>query len=260
MTEPPDDHLDELLRRANPVDEARLPLPAEHSGAQLLYEQITGTPYGGAKPRRRGFGSVLAAIAALALLGGGVAVASRVSSHPSHRLDVLCYGQARLDTPATSVDAGPDGPVAACAGAWAAGQVGHGPVPLLVACVTTTGVVAVFPSAPGAEVCRQLGLGALHVSGTPTTLPPGTSPPTTDVVVEMHDAVIQSLSSACLTSTQAQATVESILTKAKLSWTVTVPSPFPPGRPCASPAFDEGRDQVILVGIPPAGLPSSPAP
>jgi len=261
VTDDRDDPLDELLRRANPVEETRLALPAEHAGAQLLYEKITGTPYGGQGVRRRRLGGLMAAIAALAALGGGAAYASLGPHHATERLVVLCYSQARLGTRAAAVSAGVDGPVASCAGAWAAGEVGSGPVPLLVACVATTGVAAVFPSAPGADVCRQLGLAALPASGpTPNETPPTAGPPTTDPLVAMRQAVTQSLGSGCFGSTAAKSTVEQILANIGLHWTVVVPEPFPASRPCASPAFDEIRQQVVLVGIPPTGLPRPPTP
>jgi hypothetical protein len=249
----PSEHLDDLLRRANPVDETRLPLPVDHPPAQMLYEKITGTPYAGAgKPPRRRLGTFMAAIAALVAVGGGAAYAGLRPSRVTTHLSVLCYGQDRLDAPVADVTASAGGPIAACSAAWAAGHVGHGPTPLLAACVAPTGIAAVFPSAPGANVCEQLGLSTLPVAGgAATTL----RPPTTEATVffQVRDAIVQSLLNECLDQAAATATIEKILSRSGLAWTVTVPTPFPSNRPCASPAFDETRRQVILVGIPRVG-------
>ena len=139
-----------------------------------------------------------------------------------------------------------------CSAAWAAGHVGRGPTPLLAACVAPTGVAAVFPSAPGANVCEQLGLSILPIAGGAATIPgPATTEPA--VFLQVRDAIVQSLLNACLDQATAAATVEKILSRSGLAWTVTVPTPFPSNRPCASPAFDESRRQVILVGIPRVG-------
>jgi hypothetical protein len=251
MTDPAPD-LDELLRRANPVDETRLPLPVDDLRAQLLYEKITGTPYaGGKRSSRRRFGTFMAAIAALVVLGSGAAYAGLRAGHVSTHLTVECYGQDRLDSPGVVVSATVGGPIAACAGAWEAGSVGRGPVPLLAACVAPGGVAAVFPTAPGADVCAQLGLTPVAVGGAATKSLAATSTTSPDdLFVEVRTGIVQSMSNSCLDSPTAKAIVQAILKEAGLAWTVTGPAAFPPDRPCASPAFDEQHQQVILVGIP----------
>jgi hypothetical protein len=247
----PTDHLDDLLRRANPVDEARLPLPVDDPQAQLLYEKITGTPYAG-RPKRsaRRFGTFMAAIAALAAIGGSVAYASLRPGHVTAHLSVECYGQDSLDSPAVSVSAGPGGPIVACADAWAAGHVGRGPVPLLAACVAPTGIAAVFPTAPGANVCAQLNLTPLATASASTAPRALTTTATVDLFLQVRAAVVAGLSVACLDGATAMVTVKKIVADAGLEWSVTEPTPFPADRPCASPAFDEARREIILVGIP----------
>lgn len=249
--------LDQLLEATNPVDENRLPLAAESPTAQLLYEKITGTPYGG-KPsrasRRRWLGPGLAALIAAGGIGGATAYAV-ANNHVTQRLAVACYAGPSEQSEQVAVNAESDGPVATCTHAWEQGHVGSGPVPLLVACVTPQGVAAVFPSAPGADLCSQLGLPSLPAGATSlnatTTSAPNTTLPAHTLSPTLENAIISQLRATCLTASQAQASLTAILTKAHTGWTVIIPTPFPPGRPCASPGFDEPTRQVILTGIPP---------
>ena len=257
-----DRELDDLLRAANPIDEGDLPMPSESPSAQLLYEKITGTPYSGiarrAKRRWRGLGLT----ALLAVAGGGAAAAYAISSHVTTHLAVTCYDAPSLESHALVVPAEAAGPVATCSRAWAAGRLGTGPVPLLVACATPQGVAAVLPSALGADVCGQLGLPALPAgassfsSTTATTAAPtpptdaaGTLPPA------IRDAIIEDLRSTCASSADAERAITKLLAKANVTWTVVTPTPFPSGRPCASPGFDEDGKRVVLTGIPPISGP-----
>jgi hypothetical protein len=252
-----DDRLDELIRRANPVAEERVALPADEPAAQFVYEQITGTPYGGRRPRRPRLPWVIAALVALTGLGGGVAYATLTPGHVTRRVFVLCYGEDGLHTPAVGVLSADNGPIAACAGAWETGQVGHGPVPLLAACVAPSGTAAVFPSAPGTDICAQLGLARLGSGSAPGTSAPTSTTLASGNFIEARDAIIASLREACLDSSAATATVRQILDSAGVHWTVAVPTPFAPDRPCASPAFDEDNDRVLLIGIPASDFPST---
>lgn len=254
-------HLDKLLRRANPVREHELPIPAEATGAQQLYQRITGTPYAG-RPAPRGVRhrrliAVLAAVMTTAGVGGVAAYASLNHSVTKH-FAVSCYAGPSLDAKDVAVDALAGGPVATCAQAWSEGHVGNGAVPLLAACITPQGIAAVFPAAPGADVCAQLGLPALPPGA--ETLPANTTTtgPTTTLTAEglpvpIRDAIITNLQRTCLTAPQAQESITALLTKADIPWKVAVPTPFPPERPCASPGFDEIDQTVVLTGIPRPG-------
>jgi hypothetical protein len=251
-----DRELDNLLRTANPVDEGRLPLPSESPGAQLLYEKITGTPYGGSarRARRRWAGPGLAALIAVA--GGGGIAAYAIASHVTTHLAVTCYAAPSLQSHRLVVQVEPAGPVATCSRAWADGHLGPGPVPLLVACATPQGAAAVLPAPPGADVCGQLGLPALSAGAASlsSTTPPSTSPPTAaagTMPPAVRDAIINDLRTTCASSAQAELALTKLLAKANVHWTVVTPTPFPTGRPCASPAFDEDGRRVVLTGIPP---------
>lgn len=261
-----DRELDNLLRAANPIDEGGLPMPAESPSAQLLYENITGTPYGGSvrRARRHWRGPGLAAL--LALAGGGAVAAYALSNHVTTHLAVTCYAKASLESHALVVQAEAAGPVATCSRAWADGRLGTGTdagnVPLLVACATPQGVAAVLPSALGADVCGQLGLPALPAGAaslSSTTPPTAAPPPPTDAAGTLppavRDAIINDLRSTCASSAQAELAITKLLAKAGVKWTVVTPTPFPTERPCASPGFNEDTKGVVLTGIPPISAP-----
>lgn len=248
--------LDRLLHQANPVLEDELPLPSDSVSAQRLYERITGSPYAGRsrarsrpRPRRHWLGAAVAAMVAVG--GAGLAVSNALSSHLQSHLDVTCYAEASVQSQSLAAPVESDGPVAACARAWAAGSVGSGPVPLFVACLAPQGVAAVFPSAPGANVCAQVGLPPLPASGAgasppvSTTLSPGSMSPT------IRDAIVNVLQTSCFDAADAELVVRNILVKARVDWSVVVPSAFPTERPCASPGFDEDQTAVVLTGVPP---------
>lgn len=257
MTDPERD-IDSLLQAANPVSEEQLPMPSDSPAAQLLYEQITGTPYAGSSrrsSRRRWLGPGLATL--VAVTGIGTVAAYSLANHLTSHLTVACYAKPDLEGHALAVNADSDGPVAACSRAWADGRFGTGTVPQLVACLAPEGVASVFPSAPGADVCGQLGLpalpaGAATLDTTPTTAAPPTTANPESLTVALRDAVVADLQASCLTDSQAELTIDKLFAKAEIKWTVITPTPFPPGRPCASPGFDEAKHQVVITGIPPA--------
>jgi hypothetical protein len=262
MTES-EDALDNLLRAANPVAEDRLPLPSESPGAQLLYEKITGTPYAGGPSahrvrRRRWVGPGIAAL--LALAGGGVEAAHALATHYTTHLAVSCFATPSLTGHALAVSAESSGPVATCSQAWAGGKIGTGPVPLLVACLTPQGVAAVFPSALGADVCGQLGLPALPAGASNLTTAPSTVATSVNANAlppEVRDAVINELSTTCITASQAELYVKQLFARSNVAWQVSVPTAFPADHPCASPGFDESSHQVVLTGIPSPAPPST---
>jgi hypothetical protein len=127
----------------------------------------------------------------------------------------------------------------------------------MVACVTAQGIAAVFPSAPGADVCGQLGLPALPAGANSlphaftTTVTPTTVVTANGLPAALRDAIITQMRTTCFSARDALATVTGLFANAKVSWHVSIPTPFPPGRPCASPGFDEADSTVVLTGIPP---------
>jgi hypothetical protein len=239
---------DELLRSANPVDEAMLSAPSESASAQRLFEKITGISYqpAGLPPHRHRWRAYVTSMVAAVAIGGGVAYAVTYRQ-PTKRLNVGCYAQASRQGRIVAVPSHGNDPVAACRNAWTAGQIGPGgPPPSLVACILPSGQAGVFPAAAADDdVCGRLGLAPV---GGPSPLG-STSVP---AVFAMRDRVVAALQRSCLSGQQAVDLVESELRRAGLSgWTVTTTTPFTPGRPCASPGFDEPGQRVLIVPIPP---------
>ena len=247
--------IDLLMKAANPVREEEVPIPAESESAQRIYRRIAGTAYEGRVFKRRRRIVLLFVVAFVTLVGGAAAAAVATHHTVSLHLVVSCYAADNLDGEQVAVDATPAGPIASCASAWALGQVGSGPVPLLVGCVTPRGIAAVFPSAVGADVCGQLGLPALPVehyvppSG-PTTVATTVLRPAT-LSPELQGAIVGQLRLTCMGAAQAAALITALLHNGHVPWKVRVPTPFPTRRRCASPGFDETDHVIILTGIPP---------
>jgi hypothetical protein len=248
MTSPFDP--DELLRSANPVDEARLLAPSESATARRLFEKITGVGYlpKPEPPYRRRWRVYATSIVAAIAVGGGVAYAVTYRQ-PTKRLDVECFSQPSLTGTATVVPSNGRDPITVCREVFTTGGVGSGePTPNLEACVLASGAAGVFPAADGAgDVCRRLGLAAMAV---PSPRVPAPFP----AVAGLRDRLVAGMSGACLGLPQAEALVVTELRRARLTdWTVTVTTPFSPGRPCASPGFDEPGRRVLIVPVPPPG-------
>jgi len=255
---PPDS--DQALRAADPVDERRLRDPADSGTAQRLFENITGIPYVAApskvRPRRRRPWAYASSLIAAFGIVGGVAYAVAYKQ-PTKHLEVACFAQASLSANVSATPAhGPD-PVAACQDAWMAGHVGTGPVPAyLQACVLRSGAAGVFPAAGATDdVCARLHLAA---AGSPvgsvstygsTTVP---EPTTVEPFFAMRDAVVNALRTSCVGPDRAKQIVRRALDQAGLTdWRVELNGTFNPGRPCASPGFDEANRRVLLIPIPP---------
>jgi hypothetical protein len=243
---------DELLRSANPVDEARLLAPSESAAAQRLFEKITGVGYAPRPPlpQRRRWRVYLTSVAAAIAVGSGVAYAVTYRQ-PTKRLDVDCFAQASLTGRSAGLPSDGRDPVAVCRDAWLAGRVvpgGH-TAPDLVGCILSTGIAGVFPEFPitgnpGAavdDVCHRLGLAAMAVA-------PATAPPSIPAVIGLRDRLVLAFKGKCLDATQAQAIVQRELRRAGLAgWTVMATTPLSPDRPCASLGFDEPARMVLII-------------
>lgn len=261
--------LDDLLRAANPVDEGQIPEPAEDPCARLLLDKITSKAH--CRGARDAHGRwvhlrvILPVLAALGALGGGAAYAV-VASQPSKHLDVACYAAANLHASLAAVPASGAGPVGDCGHAWLSGEIPGHPAsnpPRLDACILRSGAAGVFPDRAGAvHTCKTLGLvpmtptpGAVSRPGSPAhgraTAP---AAPTTTVapIIVARDAIAAALSAACVDEPRARAAVQHDLAQAGLSsWTVEVRAAFTSARPCASPGFDEAKQIIYLIPIPP---------
>jgi len=245
------------LRAANPVHAEHLPHVAESARARALFEEITHmetllsteTEIHRAIPpiasRRRRM-LVFLALATLPL--GGAAAYALVTRTATTTHSVACYQAADLQA-STAVVAG-DGrePVDVCTEAWNRGVFGVSPAPALQACVLKSGVAAVFPSTPGGDVCARLRL---------ATLSAGRPGPADKSFLSFKNAVIERFANdRCVDPGRGAAVVRQELDRAGLgSWTVGVGEGvhgegFSAERPCAGLAFDQAKQQVVLVPQP----------
>lgn len=229
----------ERLRAADPAA-ATPPFDPASAQGQAVLERALSSSRRPRAPRR------FAAVALVVAAAGAVAAGFLNSRKPAAALDIACYTAPRLDASASVVRARPDRAVEACRALWRDGTLGPAASPPhLVACVLSTGVVAVFPGGPG--TCAEL-----H---RPVASPgPSTG---VDKVVTMRDRLIAaSNATGCLAPDEARADAEGALRDLSISgWSVVVgPGAtghgFDADRPCATFAFEQGRKQVVLVPFP----------
>jgi hypothetical protein len=230
----------ERLRAADPAAAAPPFDPASAQGQAVLERALSGA-------RRRRGPRRFAAVALVVAAAAGAAAAGFLDSRkPAAALDVACYTAARLDASASVVRARPDRAVEACRTLWRDGTLGPAASPPhLVACVLSTGVVAVFPGGPG--TCAELHRPVAS---------PGPSP-AVDKVATLRDRLIgASNATGCLAPDEARADAEGALRDLGISgWSVVVgPGAsghgFDADRPCATFAFEQDRKQIVLVPFP----------
>lgn len=293
MTDGPDPNfeLDQLLRRANPVDEVRLRAPQDSPRARFLFEQITGvaylepsTPMRSPRSWLRRMRGYIAGLVALAGVGGGLSYALS-SGQPTEQVTAACYAADSLTANRTVVAITGLGAVLDCAGAWKAGDIPERvprAAPPLQACLLPTGTAGVFPDSGGrARACGRLGLEPVSPppasnapptstapantgtsTSSPTTSSPTSSSPTTSTAppstapvppfVAANETIVSDLARSCLGEAQAETLVRHVLDGAGLAnWTVQVAAPFTSARPCASPSYDQTTDTFYIVPIPP---------
>lgn len=269
MTE--DSHFEELLRAANPVDEAQLGDPAESAFAQRLLERIVDTRPSTPQPRqprrRRAQRARICLVALLTSVGGGAGVSYALAhNQPTKRAFVACYAEPDLGSDFVVLPAGNVTPIAGCQAMWSSGKLGATAATAddpLTACLLPAGGVGIFPHpARDRHTCEQLHLRPV------TPLPPARSPDPVaepsavagpalarsgaDSIAEVSDTIIQGLSVACLDADQAKALIGKALSDAGLdTWTVMTTTSFSASRPCASPGFDEDHEEVVIIPIPP---------
>lgn len=231
----------ELLRRMNPVRPGELP-DADSPEAQALLEQIVERSTRPRKSllrlphRRRTYAVVLVAAVAL-----GAAAAWAVTRGETKHLTIGCYAETSLDAKTAVIPAGTASLEAACAAVWRSGTFGSKAVPRLQACILPSGAIGVFPTRDG-RACERLHL----ANAQPRT--PERAQPTTGLKNALVDRF---LAASCLTEDEGLGIVEDELRKRHLStWRVRAAAPFTPARPCATLAFDEEQQTVLLTPAP----------
>lgn len=239
----------EELRKLNPVQpDAVQGAAASDEAKRTLDDIVSGRRRAGWRTRlrvphfprlRRRTGILILIPIAGAVAAGAWALTHGASKH----LAIGCYGAADLQAHTVVVGAAQGGPVAACRFVWRNGDFGGHVVPPLQACVLPSGAIGVFPG-PQAT-CRKLKLEPL----TPAQVRPRSS---AGVAVRLKNALVKEfLAKRCETRTSAVATVRSTIRRVGASgWTVQLNGPFSSKRPCASLAFDEPHERVLLVPMP----------
>jgi hypothetical protein len=237
----------EILRRLNPVDRETLPDPSRSPEALRLMEAIIR---GETKPKakrtvlprrpwpnwthRRRYLVVVAGLAAL----GVAAVAWALTRGGGTGLTIGCYQDADLQANTVVVAATGEAPTAICRRQWLEGALGTRTPPPLQACVLPSGAIGVFPNRNG-DTCRRLGLTAA-------------GPQQPSAAVRLKQALVDRfLTEGCLNQHEATKLVRDELGRLRLSdWSIAVTAPFSHARPCASLAFDEQHQGVLLVPMP----------
>ena len=144
----------ELLRDANPVDEASIPATVDHQPAQRTLATIRDRQPARSRPRR-----LVWAIAAILIALLLTAAAIVISRNASDTVGIACFAQPSRDGALAAVSPSAPSAIEICEQAWRDGRIGRPPQepPALVGCVLETGIVGVFPSDdPG--LCDRLGL------------------------------------------------------------------------------------------------------
>lgn len=189
--------------------------------------------------------AVAALVTAAVLVVTGTAAAVLYIARPSQRsAGATCYASAALDAAGVVVPAGVD-PVAACESAWHSGLVrGVDPtappvVPPLVACVTPTGAVGVYPGTRG--TCARLGL------------PESAPPDQTDAAeISLVDQLVAATGGSCAPIDGTVELARTLFDELGLDgWTAEARSPERPDDRCARIAVDPERKAVVVVGGPP---------
>jgi hypothetical protein len=239
-----------ILRGANPVTEEQLTEVASPSALEETLEQalslaparrVARWPRRPARPvRQRRTALALAGLAVVGL-AWTVYVATR---QPTTSLTIGCYAAADLRSHTEVVGSDGRPPTEVCEDLWRRGVFGPGPVPPLVACTLSSGVVGVFPMA-GSDTCAGLG------TALPTSLPPPSNPPEQDPIA-LRDALTAAFrAEACIAEPQARQIVNRQLAARNLSdWTVEVTGAFSADRPCASIGLDLAGKKVLLIPAP----------
>jgi len=234
----------DVLRSGDPAPLDTTPGPNSPLGRRIHAAVMANAANPSATPRhRRRLTAVLVAVATLAA-GAGIAWALSTRS-VTNPISVLCY-----DAPSTAANAieaprGPAPDTAACQALWDDGilpinsEVPQGRTPHLVACVTDTGTLAVFPT-NNTSLCGELGLSD-----------PAPLPADPDKTYELTQQLIDAINlSTCLTINDAQQTATDIINKLDVdNWTVHAQQTNP-DRPCATLAIDEPNKTITLVPLP----------
>lgn len=232
----------EQLRAANLVDPTQVDGP-DSPRAQTLLASILATPFARepnvVRRRRR---RLIVAVAILAVLGG--AAAWIVTRAVTNTTAISCYQELNLSGPRVGL-AGHPLDAQSCAPFWADGTLTNpdyppGVVPPLVACVTDTGALGVFPS-DDHNLCEKLDLAPPDPASIRDATP----------ILDLDQAISEYFATdQCIPIPRAVDDVRQILEDHDASdWTITIGEQRP-DRPCASLSFEPETHTMRIVPIP----------
>ena len=141
------------------------------------------------------------------------------------------------------VEAGPD-PVGRCRTLWSGGELSEpgqalGEVPPLVACVSTSGVIEVYPG--NSSTCGELGLVVADPSLSPES----------QAMIALEGRIVEEINDLpCVAAIEAAGIAQRIVDTSELDrWTVSV-RPDSENAPCAKAAVDVPSRTISIVKFP----------
>lgn len=230
----------EWIRRHPEVwDEVLDPVSPEE--AQRLAAQVVERAVGGGTSRRRRSRRrrwVIGGTTAVVLVGGGVVAALLQREEPSAPNElVACRAEPARDADAVLVD-GVENAIEACAEKWRSGELGtDGVVPELVACVSDTGVVEVYPG--NVDTCAELELPVADLDLSPEA----------EAIVDLQDRLANEINlQPCRPTSEVVELAEQFLAESDLDgWTVTI-TPGWEDASCAKAGVEARTETVFVAG------------
>ncbi len=185
---------------------------------------------------------VLGGCVGAVVLGGAVSVAAIIAARQptAPEAGAVCRAAAAIDADAVALAPGVD-PVSGCGEQWAKGLLGgnDGLVPPLAACISTQGVINVFPGQP--DVCDSLGLApAQH------DLSPGNS-----AIVALQASLDSTINLAkCRPAADAAIAAEQILGQSNVNGWKVVITPGAEAGQCGKAGLDSTTKTVTIFDFP----------
>lgn len=244
----PDDELSSWIRQHPEVWADAIDAPSSAEVDDLVEQVVSGArdrrrAEEGAHRRRRFVAT--GALTVIVVTGGAVGVAALIrSGQPSRPSEgIACRAAADLRADAIVVETGPD-PVGRCQTLWSGGELSEpgqalGEVPPLVACVSTSGVIEVYPG--NSSTCGELGLVVADPSLSPEN----------QAMIALEGRIVEEINDLpCVAAIEAAGIAQRIVDTSELdSWTVSV-RPDSENASCAKAAVDVPSRTISIVKFP----------
>ena len=244
----PDDEVSSWIRKHPEVWADAIDAPSSAEVDDLVAQVVSGArdrrrAEEGAHRRRRFVAA--GALTVIVVTGGAVGVAALIrSGQPSRPSEgIACRATADPSADAIVVEAGPD-PVGRCQRLWSGGELSGpdqalGEVPPLVACVSTSGVIEVYPG--NFSTCGELGMVVADPSLSPEN----------QAMIALEGRIVEEINDLpCVAAIDAAAVAQRIVDTSELDgWTVSV-RPDSADATCAKAAVDVPSRTISIVKFP----------